>query len=255
MSKALFRAAAVALALITASLPATALPAKAGETLVAVAANFTAAATEIGEAFTQATGHAVKYSFGPTGQLYTQIAKGAPFEVFLAADAERPALAEGSGHAVPGSRFTYAVGKLVLWSADPALIDGTGAILGTGTFKKLAIANPATAPYGAAALDVLAALGLAEALAPKIVQGASISQAHQFVATGNAQVGFVALAQVVFDDGGSRWVVPEDLYAPIVQDAVLVRDTEAARAYLNFLRSPDARRIIQRHGYGLASGS
>jgi len=253
MTMTFFRAATVAVVVAL-----SAMPAKAGETLVAVAANFTAAANEIGAAFTKSTGHTVKYSFGPTGQLYTQITQGAPFEVFLAADAKRPALAESEGHAVDGSRFTYAFGKLVLWSADATLIDGTDAILKTGAFEKLSIANPAAAPYGAAALETLKAMGVHDAVAPKIVQGASISQAHQFVATGSAQVGFVALAQIALDDKGSRWVVPENLYAPIVQDVVLLKTgaaNEAATAYVTFLRSPEALDIIQRYGYGIASAS
>lgn len=252
MSKNLFRhAAAVALLCVA----VTAVPAKAGETLVAVAANFTATANEIAEAFAEATGHTVKYSFGATGQLYTQITQGAPFEAFLAADAVRPELAEIEGYAVPGSRFTYSVGKLVLWSADPAAVDAKGDALRSDIFNRLAIANPETAPYGAVAVEVLKALGVYEAVQPKIVQGSSIAQAHQFVATGNAQLGFVALAQIVADEEGSRWVVPNDLYAPIVQDAVLLKKgaaNEAASAYLNFLRGPKAVAIIQRYGYGVA---
>jgi molybdate transport system substrate-binding protein len=251
MSKLLCRkAAALALCLAVAAMPA-----KAGDTLVAVAANFAATADEIAEAFTEATGHTVKYSFGATGQLYTQITQGAPFEVFLAADAVRPELAETEGYAVSGSRFTYSAGKLVLWSADPAAVDTKGEVLKSGNFKRLAIANPETAPYGAAAVEVLEALGVYEAVQPKIVQGSSIAQAHQFVATGNAELGFVALAQIIMDDKGSHWVVPDDLYNPIVQDAVLLKAgeaNEAARAYLNFLRGPEAVAIIQRYGYGVA---
>lgn len=227
-------------------------PARAGETLVAVAANFTDAAREIGAAFTAATGHDVRYSFGPTGQLFTQISQDAPFEVFLAADQARPEKAEADGHAVPGSRFTYAVGRLVLWSADADLIDGTAAVLDGSAFHHLAIANPATAPYGAAAVEVMRALGLEAALQPRLVEGKSISQAHQFVATGNAELGFVALSQVVADQTGSRWMIPRDLYAPIRQDAVLLQagaDNEAARAYLAFLKGPEAATIIETYGY------
>ncbi|MGC2855584.1 molybdate ABC transporter substrate-binding protein [Novispirillum sp. DQ9] len=251
--KHLLRTAAITLALTLAALPA-----RAGETLVAVAANFTAAANEVAEAFTKATGHTVKYSFGPTGQFYTQITQGAPFEVFLAADAERPAKAEAEGFAVEGTRFAYAVGKLVLWSADPALVDAKGEVLKSGTFAKIAIASPAAAPYGAAAVETMKALGLYDTLEPKIVQGSSIAQTHQFVATGNAQVGFVALAQIALEDKGSRWVVPESLYSPIVQDAVLLKAgaaNEAAKAYLAFLRGPEAKAIIERYGYGVMAGS
>lgn len=251
--KPFIRSAVLALAVSLAAVPAWA-----GETLVAAAANFTAAANEIGEAFTKATGHTVKYSFGPTGQFYTQITQGAPFEVFLAADAERPAKAETEGFAVAGSRFTYAVGKLVLWSTDPALVDAKGEVLKTGAFEKIAIASPQAAPYGAAAVEAMTSLGVFAALEPRIVQGASISQAHQFVATGNAALGFVALAQIVLDDKGSRWIVPDDLYSPIVQDAVLLKTgeaSEAAKAYLAFLRGPEAKAIIERYGYGVGSGS
>jgi molybdate transport system substrate-binding protein len=246
----LCKAAAVALSLAVAAVPA-----KAGETLVAVAANFAATADEVGKAFTEATGHTVKYSFGATGQLYTQITQGAPFEVFLAADAVRPELAEMEGYGVPGSRFTYSVGKLVLWSADPAAVDAKGEVLKSDAFDRLAIANPETAPYGAAAVEVLKVLGVYDAVQPKIVQGSSIAQAHQFVATGNAEIGFVALAQIAMNDSGSHWLVPDDLYTPIVQDAVLLRKgeaNEAASAYLDFLRGPEAVAIIQRYGYGVA---
>lgn len=227
-------------------------PSRAAETIVAVAANFTEAANEIAGAFAQATGHAVTYSFGPTGQLYTQITQDAPFEVFLAADQARPEMAEAEGFAVPGSRFTYAVGQLVLWSTDADLIDGTEAALTAGEFTHVAIANPETAPYGAAAVEVMQALGVHEALTPKIVQGKSISQAHQFTATGNAELGFVALSQVVADESGSRWMIPQDLYTPIRQDAVLLKtgeDNAAAVAYFDFLKGPEARAIIEKYGY------
>ncbi|TCM82706.1 molybdate ABC transporter substrate-binding protein [Rhodovulum steppense] len=227
-------------------------PSRAAPTLVAVAANFTEAANEIAAAFTAATGHTVTYSFGPTGQLYTQITQNAPFEVFLAADQARPEKAEAEGLAVPGSRFTYAVGQLVLWSADAELIDGSEAALKTGGFTHVAIATPETAPYGAAAVEVMRALGIHEALASKIVQGKSISQTHQFVATGNAELGFVALSQVVADDAGSRWMIPQDLYTPIRQDAVLLKtgaENEAATAYVDFLKGPEARAIIEKYGY------
>ncbi|MBK1634390.1 molybdate ABC transporter substrate-binding protein [Rhodovulum adriaticum] len=228
-------------------------PAQSAETIAAVAANFTEAAKEIGAAFTQATGHQVTYSFGPTGQLYAQITQDAPFEVFLAADQARPERAEAEGYAVPGSRFTYAVGQLVLWSADTDLIDGTDAALRGDDFTHLAIANPQTAPYGAAAVEVMTALGVYDDLAPKIVQGKSISQTYQFTATGNADLGFVALSQVAADAGGSRWVIPQDLYAPIRQDAVLLQKgagNEAAAAFVEFLNGPEARAIIAGYGYG-----
>ncbi|MBB4267151.1 molybdate ABC transporter substrate-binding protein [Roseospira visakhapatnamensis] len=229
-------------------------PAHAGETLVAVAANFTAAAREIGAAFTTATGHTATYSFGSTGKLYAQIANGAPYSVFLAADAARPARAEADGLAVAGSRFTYAVGRLVLFSTDPGLVDDSGQVLKTGDVERLAIANPVTAPYGTAAIEVLRTMGVHDALAGRLVRGDSVSQTLQFVTTGNAPLGFVALSQVITLPGGSRWIVPTDLHAPLRQDAVLLtrgKNNSVARAFVAFLKSPEARAIIARYGYGV----
>jgi molybdate transport system substrate-binding protein len=234
-----------------------ALPAQAAQTNVAVAANFTDAATEIAQAFKAKTGHEAILSFGSTGQFYTQITQDAPFEVFLAADDERPTKAVDEGFAVPGSQFTYAIGKLVLWSKDPDLVQGA-ATLKSGDFTKISIANPEGAPYGAAAVQAMKSLGVYDQLAPKIVQGNNISQAFQFVQTGNAELGFVALAQVIDDQEGSRWDVTDDLYDPIKQDAVLLKngaDSEAARAFLEFLQGPEAEAIIARFGYGLAASS
>src|SRR5690606_7003570 len=193
--------------------------AHAADTKVAVAANFTEAAKDIATAFTEATGHTAILSFGATGQLYTQIIQGAPFEVFLAADDERPALAVSEGHGVDGSVFTYAIGQLVLYSAEPQRVN-EAETLKANDFERLAIANPETAPYGAAAVETLQALGVYEQLKPKIVQGQSIAQAYQFVQTGNAQLGLVALGQVARSQEGSRWIVPQSLYTPIRQDAV-----------------------------------
>ncbi|MGP3698497.1 molybdate ABC transporter substrate-binding protein [Rhodobacter sp. NSM] len=226
-------------------------PARAEEILAAVAANFTDAANELGAAFETATGNTVTYSFGPTGQLYAQITQDAPFQVFLSADQARPEKAEAEGLAVPGSRFTYAVGKLVLWSADPARVDGA-ATLKDESLTHVAIADPQTAPYGAAAVEAMKALGVFESLEPKLVQGKSISQTHQFAATGNADAGFVALSQVMADDSGSRWLVPQDLYTPIRQDAVLLKKgetSEAARAFMDFLKGDEAAAIIGKYGY------
>lgn len=234
--------------------PLGASPARAGETLVAVAANFTATAQEIGTAFTEATGHTATFSFGSTGKLYAQIAHGAPYQVFLAADAVRPEKAEVEGLAVPGSRFTYAVGRLALYSADPSLVDDMGDVLARGDFTRLAIANPVTAPYGAAAMEVLRALGTQDAVADRLVRGDSISQTLQFVTTGNAALGFVALSQVMDRPDGSRWLVPPTLHSPLRQDAVLLTrgaDDPVARAFLDFLKGPEARAIIGRHGYGV----
>lgn len=230
-------------------------PAHAAETNVAVAANFTAAAKEIASAFHDATGHDAILSFGSSGKLYTQMANGAPFQVFLSADAERPEKAEKDGLAVEGTRFTYAVGKIVLVSTDPKLVDDKGEVLKKpGSFTKLAIANPETAPYGAAAIEAMKALGVYDAIAPKIVQGDSIAQTYQFVVTGNAQLGFAALSQIVGEDSYSKWVVPSDLYTPIKQDAVLLKtgaDSEAAKAFIEFLKGDKAKAIIEKYGYGL----
>lgn len=228
----------------------------AGETKVAVAANFTEAAKEIAAKFKARTGHDASLSFGASGQFYTQIANGAPYEVFLSADAERPQKAETEGLAVPGSRFTYATGRLVLFSKTPGLVDGPntkgGAVLKTGKFEKLSIADPKTAPYGQAAVETLTRLKLYDTLKPKIVQGASITQAFQYVQTGAAELGFVALSQVINEPGGSRWLVPASHHTPIDQQAVLLKtgaDSEAAKAFLKFLKSGEARAIIKRYGY------
>jgi molybdate transport system substrate-binding protein len=235
----------------------TTLPAHAGETNVAVAANFTDAANEIAAAFKEKTGHEAILSFGSTGQFYTQITQDAPFEVFLAADDERPRKAVEEGFAVAGSQFTYAIGTLVLWSQDADLVQGE-LTLKNGEFTKIAIANPEAAPYGAAAVQTMKALGVYDRLEPKIVQGNNISQTFQFVETGNAELGFIALAQVAQNDDGSRWVVPDGLHEPIRQDAVLLEkgaDSEAARAFVEFLNGPEAAAIIAKFGYGTDASS
>jgi molybdate transport system substrate-binding protein len=219
---------------------------------VAVAANFTDAAKEIGALFEKETGNHVVFSFGSTGQLYTQITQGAPFDVFLSADDERTKTAIKEGHGVAGTDFTYAVGKLVLFSKDPALVKGEET-LKKAAFDKIAIANPATAPYGAAAIETMKALGVHDTLSAKIVQGQNITQTYQFVETGNAQAGFVALSQLAGKNEGSRWVVPEKLHKPIAQDAVLTRHGEsnkAARGFLAFLKGPKAKAVIEKFGYG-----
>lgn len=227
-------------------------PASAGEVRVAVAANFTDAAREIGALFQNATGHRAVFSFASTGQLYTHISQDAPFEIFLAADRERPKKAVAEGFAVPESPFTYVTGRIVLFSKDAALVKGE-ATLKEGNFTRVAIANPATAPYGAAAVEAMRGLGVYEALVPKIVQGNNIAQAYQFVETGSAEVGFVALSQVARRDEGSRWIIPENLYAPIAQDAVVLKrgtDNAAARAFIAFLKGPAARAVKEKYGYG-----
>ena len=217
----------------------------------AVAANFTAAAREIAAAFADATGDAAVLSFGSTGQLYAQILQGAPFEVFLAADELRPELAEREGLAVPGSRRTYAVGRLVLFSAEAGRVTGPGALRDPG-LRRIALANPALAPYGRAALEAARALGVEDIVRDRQVIGQNVSQAHQFVRTGNAELGFLALSQVAGSSDGSRWLVPEHLHAPIRQQAVLLeagRDNPAATRFLEFLGSGAAREILRRHGY------
>jgi molybdate transport system substrate-binding protein len=242
------------LALVFAAALLVAAPALAAETQVAVAANFMEPAKEIAAAFAKATGNTATLSFGASGTFYTQISQGAPFDILLSADAERPQKAEAAGLGVKGSRFTYAVGRLVLYSSTPGLVDGRGAVLRSGRFQKLAIADPAAAPYGAAAIQTLQTLGVYDAVKPKIVQGASIAQAYQFVSTGAAEIGFVALSQVVDEKGGSRWVVPEADHAPIDQQAILLTraaDNATAKAFLAFLKSPTAVAIIKRYGYGV----
>jgi molybdate transport system substrate-binding protein len=229
--------------------------ARADDVTVAVAANFAAPMKAIAAAFTEATGHQVVVSTGATGALAAQVANGAPFEVFLAADAATTARLERDGLAVPGTRRTYAVGRLALWSAKEDYVDTAGAVLKTGGFAHLAIANPKLAPYGAAAVELLGKLGLFTALEPRFVQGGNIGQAFQFVGSGNAELGFVALSQVWRDGkftSGSGWVVPAALHAPLAQDAVLLNrgaDHAAARALLEFLRSPGARAVMQSYGY------
>lgn len=229
---------------------------RAEEINVAVAANFTEAATEIAAAFQAATGHRALLSFGSTGQLFTQITQNAPFDVFLAADSARPARAVKEGLAVAGTNFTYAIGKLVLWSADPSLVtDET--VLSSDGFTRIALANPETAPYGAAAVEVMRNLGVHDLLEPKFVRGNSIAQTYQFVATGNAELGFVALSQLAGRTEGSAWIVPDDLYAPIRQDAVLLNNgagNPAAQAFVGFLKGPEAAAIIARYGYGTDAG-
>lgn len=230
------------------------LPAQAGKVYVGVAANFTAAAKDLAKAFEEQTGHEAVLSFGSTGKLYIQIKNAAPFGVFLAADAARPERLEKEGDAVMGSRFTYASGKIVLYSRDESLINASPDILGqANAFRKLAIANPKTAPYGAAAIETLQKLSLYTQIKPKLVKGDNIAQTYQFVFTENAQLGFVALSQVIDEKVGSRWVVPQDFYSPIHQQAVLLKkeaDNPAARAFMDFLPSEQAKTIIKQYGYG-----
>jgi molybdate transport system substrate-binding protein len=228
----------------------------ADEILVAVAANFTAPMQQIATAFEKETGHKVQAAYGATGKFYAQIKNGAPFDVLLSADDETPARLLRENAAVTGSPFTYAVGTLVLWSAKTAIVDGAGAVLKNGGFDHLAIANPKLAPYGAAAVEVMKALGVYDAVLPRIVTGESIGQAHQFVSTGNALLGFVALSQVLKEGRieGSAWIIPARLHAPIRQDAVILlkgKGKPAAEALMQYLKSDKARAIIQSFGYAL----
>ena len=224
---------------------------------VAVAANFTAPMQQIAADFEKDTGHKAVLSFGATGKFYAQITNGAPFEVFLSADDETPAKLEKELLIAPHSRFTYAIGTLVLWSAQAGYIDAKGDVVKNGDFKHLSIANPKTAPYGTAAVEALKKLGAFERVEARIVQGENIAQAHQFVATGNAELGFVALSQV-YKDGkvtsGSAWIVPSNLYAPIRQDAAILAKglhNPAAKALADYLKTDKARAVIKSYGYEL----
>jgi molybdate transport system substrate-binding protein len=226
--------------------------AHAANTNVAVAANFTEPSREIAQLFKNKSGNEAILSFGSTGQFYTQITQAAPFQVFLSADQSTPKKLVNDGLAVADSLFTYAVGKLILFSRNAGLMLGEQT-LRDAKFNKIAIANPGTAPYGAAAVETMKVLGVYDALASKIVQGDNIAQTFQFVDTGNAELGFVALSQVIAIQGGSRWVVPPNLYGAIRQDAVLLRsgaDNKAARAFISFLKGPEALAVIERYGYG-----
>ena len=230
---------------------------QAAELSVAVAANFTAPMQKIAKAFEKETGHTLVLSFGSTGKFYAQIKNGAPFEVLFAADDETPARLEREGQGVAGTRFTYAIGKLVLWSKQPDLVDDKGEVLRAGSFDRIALANPKLAPYGAAALQTLNQLGLAQALGSKFVQGENIGQTYQFVATQNAPLGFVALSQVLVDGRmteGSAWMVPQTLHDPIRQDALILakgKNNPAAPELVRYLKGESAKNIIRAYGYGL----
>jgi molybdate transport system substrate-binding protein len=229
----------------------------AAEAQVAVAANFAEPIKAIAAVLEKTTGHTLKITTGSTGRLYAQIRNGAPFDVLLAADAKAPAQLEADGLAQPGSLFTYASGKLVLWSTDAAKVDAQGTVLRKDGFRKLAVANPKTAPYGVAALEVIDKLGLSAVLAPKLVQGESIGQTYNFAFTGNAEIAFVAMSQVLEGGrlkSGSMWVVPQNLYAPIQQDAVLLKrgaNNEAAVALMKLLKSPNIKDLIRSYGYDI----
>ncbi len=227
-------------------------PAFAADIQVAVAANFTEPAKEIAAAFKKATGKEAGLVFGSSGAFYTQITQGAPFDVFLSADPDRPMKAESDGVGVPGTRFTYAIGRLVLYSTQAGLVDDGGKVLARGNFNKLSIADPTAAPYGVAAIRTMTKMGVYSKVAKKIVKGSSIAQAYQFVSTGAAELGFAALSQVINQPGGSRWVVPMAMHKPINQQAILLFNgakKPEATAFLKFLKGPEARAIIKRYGY------
>ncbi|MEP6790526.1 MAG: molybdate ABC transporter substrate-binding protein [Ramlibacter sp.] len=242
--------ASIACALLTGSVHA-------ADVSVAVAANFTAPMQKIAAAFEADTGHKATLAFGATGAFYAQIRNGAPFQVLLAADDETPAKLEKEGAAVAGTRFTYATGKLVLWSAQPGVVDSEGDVLAKGNFERIAVANPRLAPYGAAAIETMTKLNVLDRLQSRFVQGENIAQTYQFVSTGNAPLGFIALSQVMVGGviaRGSSWVVPESLHQPIRQDAVVLvpgKDNAAAMALLAYLKGEKARGIIRSYGYAL----
>ena len=231
--------------------------AQAEEVQVAVAANFTAPLQAIAADFEKDTGHKLIAAYGATGQFYAQIKNGAPFEVFLSADDSTPQKLENEGDTVKGSRFTYAIGTLALWSAKDGYVDSQGKVLSDNQYQHLAIANPKAAPYGLAATQVLARLGLTDQVKARIVEGQNITQAYQFVSTGNAELGFVALSQVYKDgkvSGGSAWIVPADMHDPIKQDAVILnkgKDNPAAKALVDYLKGPKAAAVIKSYGYQL----
>lgn len=243
--------------LLLASLMLVSTVVSAATTLVAVAANFTKPMTEIAEAFEKTTGHTAKLSFGSSGKFVSQMENGAPFEVFLSADESGPQKLEQDGFTVSGTRSIYALGKLVLWSATPDWVDDQGKVLGSGNFKHIAIADPKLAPYGVAAIEVLKHRELVEKMQPLIVWGENIAQTQQFVSTGNAELGFIALSQVIENGkiaSGSGWIVPAADYQPIKQSVVLLTsgaENPAAKALMDYLKSPVALAIIEKYGYDL----
>lgn len=224
------------------------------EIRVAAASNFSEAIKNIAQRFTASTGHKVTLIFGSTGKQYAHIRNGAPFDVFFAADTRRPELLEQDGMAVRGSRFTYALGKIVLWSPLQGYVDQQASVLEQGKFRHLAIANPKLAPYGMAAKEVLQALGVWDKLQGSMVRGENIGQTFQFVKSGNAELGFVALSQLkrpAHPAEGSFWAAPQSLYTPIEQQAVLLKESSVAREFLEFVKSEESQEIIRGFGYGL----
>lgn len=224
---------------------------------VAVAANFTVPMQKIASEFEKESGHKAQLAFGATGKFYAQISNGAPFEVLLAADDETPTRLAKEGLGLAGSQFTYALGRLVLWSPQAGVVDAQGQVLKQGQFRHLALANPKTAPYGLAAVETLQRLGVYERVQARLVQGENIAQTHQFVSSGNAELGFVALSQVWRDGallGGSAWVVPERWHSPLRQDAILLtsgRNNPAATALLAYLKTDKVKLMLRSFGYEL----
>ena len=229
-------------------------PATAGEIRIAVAANFAPTLAKISRAFEEKTGHQIILASGSTGRHYAQIVNGAPFDAFFAADAARPRLLEEAGIGIANSRYSYAVGRLVLWSPQPGVVDDTGAILSSTHFHRLAIANPRLAPYGLAAKEVLEGMLLWEKLQDKLVRGENINQAFQFVHSGNAQLGFIAASQLAGRGkpaAGSRWLVPAELHTPILQQAIQLTNSDIARQFMEFALTSEAEQIIVKNGYDL----
>ena len=224
---------------------------------IAVASNFADTAKQLVEEFEADSGHDVQLIPGSSGRFFAQILNGAPFDIFLSADREKPAALVEAGLAKSESRFTYAIGRLALWSRDQTLVSGDASVLQTDKFKKLALASPRLAPYGKAAREVLNKYGLYDELSARLVQGENIAQAYQFVFTGNAELGFVALSQVMKGealDSGSAWIVPGDLHLPIRQDGVILTNgvsVNASEAFMNFIKTPASRAIIASYGYGV----
>ncbi len=231
--------------------------AQAAEVSIAVASNFAGPMKELVADFTRQTGHTVSWTPGATGRFYAQIIHGAPFDLLLSADDETPQKLEQEGKAISGSRFTYAIGRLVLWSPKANVVDEGGNILKNGNFNHVAIANAKVAPYGRAAVQTMQKLGVLIKLEPKVVQGENIAQTHQFIATGNAELGFVALSQVQENGklkNGSAWIVPENLHEQLRQDAVLLQNSKnnpAAHAWMQYLKTEAAKKIIVSYGYGI----
>jgi molybdate transport system substrate-binding protein len=227
----------------------------AAEVKVAVAANFAKTLEEITVQFEKDTGHKILATPGATGKFYAQIVNGAPFEVFISADDETPRKIAKESKAIAETQFTYAIGTLALWSPDTNLVDQGGGVLKTDKFKFIAIANAKVAPYGQAAVQTMLKLGVLTKVEPRVVQGENIAQTYQFVTSGNAQLGFVALSQITENGkvkSGSAWIVPQEFHDQIKQDAILLnngKDSIAAKALLDYLKSDKAKKIIASYGY------